>query len=469
MINKSCCKPNFQNYESSLDRDNYLLLKEQMAFYKELGITEYELSGSFLETTKKTVTSSPRLKRYDQSWNYAEDNEKPFTHTIHPYPAMMIPQVAGRLINEYARPKAIILDPFCGSGSVLLEAFIKGHNSYGIDINPLSHLISKVKTTPINPNILYDVMEKILKRAKLFKHIESPKFLNIDYWFKSDVIEKLARLKKAIELIDDPDCKDFYKVVFSITVRTCSNTRNDEFKLYRLEEKKLKDFNPDVFKIFKDRALYNIKCMEELWNSYSNKSVSVKILAEDTRYKTSIPENTIDLVVTSPPYGDSKTTVAYGQFSRLSLQWLGFNGDAINIDNKSLGGKLDIYNLHLAYSSPNLRNALELISQADKKRARDVMAFYIDLHKCFKELSRVIKKGGFLCMVVGNRTVKGIQLPTDEIVADFGEIVGFRHLETIIRKIPNKRMPLKNSPTNRAGVVGSTMTEEYIVIMEKIK
>lgn len=72
-------------------------------------------------------------------------------------------------------------------------------------------------------------------------------------------------------------------------------------------------------------------------------------------------------------------------------------------------------------------------------------------------------------MVVGNRTVKGIQLPTDEIVADFGEPTGFRHVETMIRKIPNKRMPSKNSPTNKAGVLGSTMTEEYIVIMEKTK
>ena len=77
-------------------------------------------------------------------------------------------------------------------------------------------------------------------------------------------------------------------------------------------------------------------------------------------------------------------------------------------------------------------------------------------------------KDGFVCMVVGNRTVKGIQLPTDEIVADFGEQAGFRHIETFIRKIPNKRMP-SNSPTNKIGVLGSTMTERYIVIMEKIK
>ena len=71
-------------------------------------------------------------------------------------------------------------------------------------------------------------------------------------------------------------------------------------------------------------------------------------------------------------------------------------------------------------------------------------------------------------MVVGNRTVKGIQLPTDEISADFGESAGFRHIETIIRKIPNKRMPSKNSPTNEPGVLGATMTEEHIVMLERM-
>ncbi|MFN3740603.1 MAG: DNA methyltransferase [Thermodesulfovibrionales bacterium] len=451
------------------------MVKEQLAFYNALGISEINHPIESLRMTKESLTNSSRLKRYDPSWNYAEDNEKPYTHSIHPYPAMMIPQIAGRLITQYARPHAIILDPFCGSGSVLLEAFIRSYYSYGIDINPLSHLISKVKTTPINPLVLHEELEKILKRIRAIKRVEIPHFPNIDYWFKSNVIEKLARLKKAIEDIKNKDCKDFFNVVFSVTVRTCSNTRNDEFKLYRLEEKKLKDFNPNVFEIFKERALHNINCMAELWNKFGESKTTVtsppevKILNEDTRYKTSIPDKTIDLVVTSPPYGDSKTTVAYGQFSRLSLQWLGFNGNAINIDNRSLGGRLDIYNLHLGYSSSYLRNALKLIAEIDQKRARDVMAFYIDLHKCFQELGRVTKRGGFLCMVVGNRTVKGVQLPTDEIVADFGELVGFKHIETIIRKIPNKRMPLKNSPTNQAGIVGSTMTEEYIVIMEKTK
>jgi DNA modification methylase len=316
---------------------------------------------------------------------------------------------------------------------------------------------------------LQNKLENVLETVSATKKINSPDFFNIDYWFKPQVASKLASLRAAIDLIRDKRVRDFFKIVFSFTVRASSNTRNGEFKLYRIDEEKLNDFNPSVIEIFKARAKQNINAMTELWEESKEKKAQVNILNEDTRYRTSIKDGVVDIVVTSPPYGDSKTTVAYGQFSRLSLQWLGFNGNALDTDNRSLGGRLDINNLHLGYSSLNLRYALDLISRIDAKRARDVMAFYIDLNKCFVELSRIVKKGGFLCMVVGNRTVKGVQLPTDEIVADFGESTGFKHIETIIRKIPNKRMPSKNSPTNKAGELGSTMTEEYIVIMEKIE
>ena len=468
---QTCCTATLDNCETCKEKHNCLMLREQLAFYNRLGISQIDDNADTdtLTNIRYLWQDSTRTKKYDPSWNYAEDNMRAYTHSIHPYPAMMIPQVAGRLIDMYAKPKAVVLDPFCGSGSALLEAFIKGYDSYGIDINPLSLLISKVKTTPISYKQLQNRLEDILETASTAKKVNHPDFFNIDFWFKPRVASKLASLRAAIDLIRDKLIKDFFKVAFSFTVRASSNTRNGEFKLYRIDDEKLLNFNPDVIGLFKERFQQNIDAMTELWKQFKENETQVNILNEDARYRTSIKDGLVDIVVTSPPYGDSKTTVAYGQFSRLSLQWLGFNGDSLDIDNRSLGGRLDVDNLHLGYSSSNLRYTLDLISRIDKKRAKDVMAFYIDMNKCFVELNRIVKRGGFLCMVVGNRTVKGIQLPTDEIVADFGEHVGFRHIETIIRKIPNKRMPSKNSPTNKVGVLGSTMTEEYIVIMEKIK
>jgi len=175
--------------------------------------------------------------------------------------------------------------------------------------------------------------------------------------------------------------------------------------------------------------------------------------------------NSIDIVVTSPPYGDSRTTVAYGQFSRLANEWLGYNA-ANQIDNMLMGGKRRKCNFK--FSSKDLNEAISKIKSEDAQRARDVISFYEDYENSIKNVSKVIKKGGFACYVVGNRTVKGITIPTDEVTAQIFEDCGFIHLETIIRNIPSKRMPYKNSPSNVKGLTSSTMKNEYIVICQKL-
>ena len=92
----------------------------------------------------------------------------------------------------------------------------------------------------------------------------------------------------------------------------------------------------------------------------------------------------------------------------------------------------------------------------------------MDFNKCVKELHRITKKGAFICFVVGNRTVKGVQIPTDEIILELFQAKNhYKHHNTFIRNIPHKRMPTKNSPTNISGNHAVTMNEEWIVLMEK--
>lgn len=191
------------------------------------------------------------------------------------------------------------------------------------------------------------------------------------------------------------------------------------------------------------------------------------ILDEDTRFKTSIPDGSVDLIVTSPPYGDSKTTVAYGQYSRLSLQWLDFD-DRIcrSIDRMSLGGNSQKDETVLLMSK-TLKRTWEEIKRKDNKRASDVLSFYNDMFLCMEELDRIMKERSRICFVIGNRTVKSVTIPTDEILVEMFERFWFEHEETIIRDIPNKTMPLKNSPTNEPGKVEKTMWNEFIVIVEK--
>ena len=294
------------------------------------------------------LIKSNELKFKDTSWDFKTAFTKYSNHGFHTYPAMMIPQIAKRLIETYGKSSKVLLDPFMGSGTALLEATLHNNfkKTYGIDINPLALLISKVKTTHIGPKILAEEYKKLMQRCsedkKIInfkqKTIEKPNFTNINFWFKPQVITDLTIIKNNMELIENKNIRNFFLIAFSETVRNASNTRNNEYKLYRLSEPMLKKHNPDTISLFKEKAKENIISMQEYFQSY-NKNCEVKILAEDTRHKTSIQDGEVDLIVTSPPYGDSRTTVAYGQFSRLSLQWLGLNNiDVFNIDRISLGG-----------------------------------------------------------------------------------------------------------------------------------
>ncbi|MDD4330825.1 MAG: hypothetical protein PHU28_00580 [Methanosarcinaceae archaeon] len=417
------------------------------------------------------------IKRvHDDSWDFSGANTKYCTHGMHTYPAMMIPQIAKRLIDEYGNDAEVMLDPFMGTGTSLVEAKIH-HNfkyAYGVDVNPLARLVAKVKTYPISIEKLEHSFRELrnnIDNEKLEIHfqgkkIEKPSFFNINFWFKPEVIEDLAIIKKYIWELQNTDIKDFYKVCFSETVRNVSNTRNREFKLYKMNEKQLEKHNPNTIQEFYKQVQKNLISMKDL--IANDKNAKIKILNEDSRYKLSVPDDSVDLILTSPPYGDSLTTVAYGQFSRLSLQWLGFDykEEVRDIDKICLGG-IKTRSLEHTTKSPTLDLIINQIAEYDNNRAKDVLSFYEDLFKCILEFKRVMKKNGILCFVVGNRTVKRINIPTDVIMVELFQSSGnYEHIKTIIRNIPSKRMPKANSPTNVKGTTVTTMNHEYIVILQ---
>ncbi len=407
----------------------------------------------------------------DSSYDYAGADTKYSNHSIHPYPAVMIPQIVCSLLKNYSNG-GIVLDPFCGSGTTLLEAKLSNNyeKAIGIDINPLACLISKVKTTQVNPKILKRQYISIIRKSEEYKRTEltKPEVYHIDYWFKDYVIDKLSRIKNAIYEIKNEDVKDFFKVVFSSIIRAVSNTRNNEFKLYRMPESKLKRFHPDVYNEFNIAFHRNYLKMIEFYKKASN--CTINVLYEDSRLKTSIDKESIDLILTSPPYGDSRTTVAYGQFSRLSLQWLGYDKNVTtSLDSTLLGGRRKHQNNVEVLRSQTLRETLNKISTIDKKRCQDVFSYFHDLDLCINEFDRVVKHGSYLCFVVGNRTVKGVTIPTDRILCELflSKNDYYEHEKTITRNISSKHMPRANSPTNKKKKTSLTINKENVIIIRK--
>ena len=408
-------------------------------------------------------------KYKDEMWDFVKADTKEYTHCLHNYPAMMIPQIVRELLNQYGTPNGWVLDPYCGTGTSLVEASMFGMNGVGCDINPLVRLIATAKTTPISLQTLdccsQDLRDAIFQ-VEFSEDVPSapiPDVLNLDYWFSEDVTKRLSFLRDRINAIADAPIRNFFWVAFSETVRECSYTRNGEFKLYRMPAQKIATFEPDVCGIFQDKLFRNRGGLE----AYLGKRKDVKVFVSsrntaNRELPETQPSNRFDLIITSPPYGDSQTTVAYGQFSRLSADWIGLE-DSRTVDRISMGGSQRKSRL---CDSP-VDSAIAAIRAVDKKRANQVEAFYIDLERSISSIAPLLAENSTICYVVGNRRVKGVTLPTDEfIISAFGEH-GFSHKETVVRNIPNKRMPKKNSPSNVVGKTEVTMHEENIVVCQR--
>lgn len=441
----------------------------------------------FTDEEKAIINALENKIKEDEFYlDFRGENTKEFSHVYHSYPAMMIPQLARELIKittDQNNSITNVIDPFMGSGTTLVEGLIKDLSVYGNDINPLSEMVSKAKTQPIDPLYIegeFNLLKHhILEMYEIYKvgdyQISNyPNFDRIDFWFKKEIIEKLQLIKNAILEYSNIHIKNFFMVAFSETVRLVSNTRNGEFKLYRMPVEKLEVWNPDVLEIYFDIVQRNLKGNKDLWDILKDKKLKVSI-TKGSSFQLPYADESMDLLVTSPPYGDSRTTVAYGQYSRLSAQWLDLEidkGIKINqLDNVMLGGKiskdLEANVVLEELGSETLYSVYNKIFNEDNKRAYEVLQFYSDLDKTLREIERLMRKGSYQYWVVANRTVKKINIPTDQIIIEMFEKYDIKYLHRFYRNIPNKRMPSQNSPTNKAGEKVTTMNREIIIMFKK--
>lgn len=454
-------------------------------------------------------------------WDFKDSDVREYTHGIHNYPAMMVCPISRNIIRlvKEVHPIETIFDPFTGSGTVLVEAMLAGINTvYGNDINPLALFLSNVKTTKLDITLLQQEVQSLLSRINdvysqhclqidnvddvmknkysldltskdewgsnapyyleqykkdNYLNLDIPNFKNIGYWFKPRVILLMALIKSEINKIENKDIRNFVFVAFSETIRFVSNRRNGEFKMFRMPAKKVETFEPDVISEFSTILNRNVIKMNDFVETCSERNCKSEVLIYKNNATSleNVPDNSIDLVVTSPPYGDSRTTVAYGEYSRLSLQWLDLfeltDKEIMSIDKSLMGGSKFRNGFEYTIPSKTLKKSLEKIKDIDLERAGDVYSFYLDLANSISRISTKTKKDGYQFWVVGNRTVKGETLLTDVIITEIAEYYGLQHIYTIDRNIINKVMPAQNSPTNESGKKSSTMTNEHIVVLRK--
>ena len=402
-----------------------------------------------------------RNKEYDFAGQSYADNYP----NLHKYPATMLPQIGISILRELNIKGGNLLDPYCGSGSSFASGLECGITEmYGFDLNPLAVLISKVKFTKLSieeliiaQTILRKQVFEFVKNEKNINKLNLPQVTNAEFWFSQKVLTNLNILRHFIYQIKKENIKNFLLLPFSETIRECSFTRNNEFKLYKMKSEDLLQFNPDVFGVYFKKLKDVIETYQTIYLPKLKNHITVNIQYSEFKLSGKM----FDVILTSPPYGDSRTTVAYGQFSTLSNEWLGIEY-ARKIDKILMGGKKS-KNL---YQRGIIADYILAVSKEDEKRGLEISSFYQDLEYSIDNISKNINKQGKVIYVVGNRTVKNVQLPTDQFIAEKFEQNGLKHLITYERLLSSKAMPSRNSPTNKTGKTVNTMLYEYIVVCE---
>lgn len=413
----------------------------------------------------KKLTLSEKLNSYEEDyWDFADYREN---NPVIQYPAKMVAPMQRQLLNDIMQYDANIyniLDPFMGSGTVLDIGKELGKDVIGFDINPLATLISRVRLEGVSTKTIEKSISELYARLTLMLgNISNHSFMNIEKWFRKDVIESLSLIRAAIMEEEDIRTRRFFWCCFAETVRKFSNTRTSTFKLHVKEEQKIASMINNCLEEFKS----NISLHYLEYCFQNDNKVELKT-GDSLQLMKTYSSDSIDLICTSPPYGDNHTTVTYGQYSILPLLWVDvkdldpFNTELLTkftaIDRESLGGRIKTIS-----NDDRINDFIDIESQDKRKK---VISFFSDYEKAFKEMARMLRKDKLLVLTLGNRRVDGKELPFDKYNDYLALKYNLAHETTLSRNIMGKRMPLKVSHIADQGAVKS-MSIEYIKIYRK--
>lgn len=336
------------------------------------------------------------------------------THSLFRYFGKLPPTLVKRILEEnLPKGKGNVLELMCGSGTSLLESLLSGRQSVGIDVNPLSVLISKVKTTYIDKTSLLKFIDEVNEFIVLnYENPEClnyfrPKTINLDNWFTATIQEKLSLIKYMIdhasflsERSDDAkkeDLKNLLLVSYASIIRKSSNASPKTGRIFRMSE---------------DTIVDPYKLLTKKLNDYVDRISALpeipkpEVYLKDAR-ETGLKDNHFDLIINHPPY------FALYKYSsdvmRFELEWCDFN-------------RKDI--------------AKNEIEDGFKTTKVELLENYIaDMQDVFKEAKRVLKKSGKICVVVSDSTLREEQLPVVKKIIESANNVGLVLEDHYLREV----------------------------------
>lgn len=338
-------------------------------------------------------------------------NTTPLTHGIHRFPAKFIPQIPAWALDNFGSRESVTLDPFCGSGTTLVEGLLRGGVNIGLDIDPLARMITRAKTTSASADTLEALSGEIQARwtapaPQLRTSMTGVK--NFEHWFQTP---QWGWVQSLFEIIPEMKCSDderlFLMTVFSSILRRVSNADDQSQKTY--VSGTLPKSPPDVRETFFRSMKRAVGGQSDL-TLKRNSHASISVPADGDGTNIQLASDSVDLAVTSPPYLDS---VDYMYNMMIEYFWLGpllgvedrltFN----RLRRESVGAKSPLN------QTPLPEYLEDLIRLDDLPTARRTAAseYFALMASHFREISRVLKPGMRYVFVVGNSQSRSNVIP----------------------------------------------------------
>lgn len=406
------------------------------------------------------------------------------THLIHTYPAKLLMHIPHFFLNNQilSRPGDTVLDPFCGSGTVLLEAVLAKRRTIGADANPLARLVARVKTKPLNPSTLFELLERF--NSKQVRDDVAPEFKNVDYWFLPQVKQALALIWSIIETIECPMHRDFFKVCFSNCAKKVSladqrvsvpvRLRADRYMvnspLYEKTKAHIEDLSRvDVLQKFREIVEANIVRFRNFRELLGAEEASAEIVSDDARQFChegwpQVDDQSVDLIITSPPYAGAQK---YIRSSALSLGWLRMvNGElgtkmleAQNIGREHY--KVSEYRTLPRTGIPDADMLLKQIFAKNPQRAYIAANYLIEMRTAFERNIRLLKPNGYFVLVAANNQVCGFEFKTQEYLTITAMDLGLKVVLKLIDDIRSYGLMTKRNKT------ANIITREWVLVFQK--
>ncbi|MCY4171157.1 MAG: DNA methyltransferase [Bacteroidetes bacterium] len=357
-------------------------------------------------------------------------DQRAYTHGIHKYPAKFFPELPRWIIERYSSYGDTILDPFMGSGTSNVEAAILGRNSIGIDVDPFSRMLARVKTTPLPNDEMESGWEKIHSHVLNYiepAHLEGvPEFPYRNNWFQHFILKELAHIRTGInELVCREEIKDFFRICFSSIIRQVSEADNNCTRTV-IRKKLQKKVEPGMgIRLFEKKTKHAMRGM----HAFSNLCPEGFVLIPDdcdARKMPSIKDDSIDMALTSPPYVNA---VDYPRTHQLELYWLELaHGSLQPLKKRHVGTESvsasDYKELHVTGCDEADRVIAEIYKK-DPRRAFIATKYLWDMFANLQEVFRVLKSGSPYVIVVGNNLIREIPFETWKYLMSYAPELGY--------------------------------------------